>query len=89
MSITPEEKKNLIEKFKRHEKDTGSPEIQIAILTHRINKLTEHFKIHKKDHSSKRGLLKMVARRRKLLNYLKRVDPNRYFAIIKELELRK
>lgn len=89
MSIKPEEKKSLLEKFKRHEKDTGSPEIQIAILTHRINRLTEHFKTHKKDHISKRGLLKMVARRRKLLNYLKRVDPNRYFTIIKELGLRK
>jgi small subunit ribosomal protein S15 len=89
MAIEPEKKKEIINEFKRHEKDTGSPEVQIAILTHRINRLTEHFAIHKKDHSSKRGLLRLIARRRKLLNYLKRTDKQRYFQILKKLNLRK
>jgi len=89
MALEPQEKKQIIEGFKRHEKDTGSAEVQIAILTHRINRLTEHFEVHKKDHSSKRGLLRLIARRRKLLNYLKKTDKERYFQILKKLNLRK
>ncbi|WP_342782604.1 30S ribosomal protein S15 [Thermosediminibacter litoriperuensis] len=82
-------KQNIIDKFKTHESDTGSPEVQIAILTERINQLTQHLKIHKKDHHSRRGLLKMVGKRRALLNYLKRKDMERYKNIIEKLELRK
>jgi small subunit ribosomal protein S15 len=89
MAIEPGKKKEIIGEFKRHEKDTGSAEVQIAILTHRINRLTEHFEVHKKDYSSKRGLLKLIARRRKLLNYLKKTDKERYFQILKKLNLRK
>ena len=72
-----------------HEKDTGSADVQVAILTERINSLTEHFKQHVKDHSSRRGLLKMVARRRSLLDYLKRTSPDRYKAVVEKLNLRK
>ena len=79
----------IIEKNRRHETDTGSPEVQIAILTERINHLNEHLKIHKKDHHSRRGLLKMVGQRRSLLNYLKRRDIDRYREILKELDLRR
>lgn len=79
----------IIEKNRRHETDTGSPEVQIAILTERINHLNEHLKIHKKDHHSRRGLLKMVGQRRSLLNYLKRRDIERYRKILKELDLRR
>lgn len=82
-------KQEIITKFKVHENDTGSPEVQIALLTQRINHLTEHFKIHKKDHHSRRGLLKMVGQRRRLLNYLKNKDVARYRSIIEELKLRK
>ncbi|NLC67572.1 MAG: 30S ribosomal protein S15 [Clostridiaceae bacterium] len=82
-------KREIIEKFKLHERDTGSPEVQIALLTERINHLNEHLKIHKKDHHSRRGLLKMVGQRRGLLNYLQRVDMDRYRAIIEKLNLRK
>lgn len=82
-------KKEIIQKFQVHERDTGSPEVQIALLTERINYLTEHLKIHKKDHHSRRGLLKMVGQRRALLNYLKRRDPMRYRAIIDKLGLRR
>ncbi len=89
MALTQEIKREIIEKFKLHDKDTGSTEVQVALLTSRINRLTEHFKVHKKDHHSRRGLLKLVARRRKLLNYLKRKDEQRYLALIKELGLRK
>ncbi|HDI78775.1 MAG TPA: 30S ribosomal protein S15 [Desulfobacteraceae bacterium] len=89
MALTQETKREIIEKFKLHDKDTGSTEVQVALLTSRINRLTEHFKLHKKDHHSRRGLLKLVARRRKLLNYLKRKDEERYLALIKELGLRK
>ncbi len=89
MPMESEEKKLIIDEFKRHEKDTGSAEVQIAILTRRINRLTEHFAVHKKDHGSKRGLLKLIARRRKLLNYLKKTDKERYFEILKKLNLRK
>jgi len=87
--LTTEDKKEIIEKFKLHGKDTGSSEVQIALLSNRINYLTEHFKTHKKDHHSRRGLLKLVGQRRKLLNYLKRSDLTRYQQIIKELSIRK
>jgi small subunit ribosomal protein S15 len=83
------EKTTLIEAYKLHEGDTGSPEVQIAILTNRINHLNEHLKIHKKDHHSRRGLLKMVGQRRGLLNYLKSKDIERYRALINSLNLRK
>ena len=89
MSIEPEAKAALIKKFARTEGDTGSPEVQVAILTHRINYLTGHFKEHKKDNHSRRGLLKMVSQRRRLLDYLKSRDEGRYQAIIKELDLRR
>ncbi|CAB1243851.1 30S ribosomal protein S15 [Clostridium sp. MT-14] len=79
----------IMKKYARHEGDTGSPEVQIALLTERINHLNEHLKIHKKDHHSRRGLLMMVGKRRGLLNYLIRQDIERYRAIIKELNLRK
>lgn len=82
-------KTQIIEEFKLHEGDTGSPEVQIAILTERINHLNEHLKIHKKDHHSRRGLLKMVGQRRGLLNYLMKKDIERYRAIIEKLGLRK
>ena len=89
MVLTTETKKEIIERFKLHEKDTGSSEVQIALLSNRITYLTDHFKTHKKDHHSRRGLLKLVGQRRRLLNYLKRVDKVRYQNIIKELGLRK
>ncbi len=89
MVLTTEAKKEIIDKFKLHGKDTGSPEVQIALLSNRITYLTEHFKTHKKDHHSRRGLLKLVGQRRKLLNYLKKLDLNRYQQIIKELGIRK
>ncbi|MEG0371004.1 MAG: 30S ribosomal protein S15 [Clostridium sp.] len=82
-------KKEIIIKHQRHEGDTGSPEVQIAILTKRINDLTGHLKEHKKDHHSRRGLLKMVGARRGLLNYLKKIEIERYRAIIAELGIRK
>ncbi|MBE3579287.1 MULTISPECIES: 30S ribosomal protein S15 [Caldanaerobacter] len=84
-----EKKAEIINKFKLHETDTGSPEVQIALLTERINRLTEHLQVHKKDHHSRRGLLKMVGQRRALLNYLMKKDINRYRAIIEKLDLRK
>ena len=89
MTLEPEQKKGIIEKHKIHGKDTGSPEVQIALLTERINYLTEHFKTHKKDHHSRQGLLKIVNQRRRLLNYLKRNDPPRYRKLIDELGIRK
>ena len=89
MSITAEEKTKIVSDYKIHEKDTGSPEVQIAILTKRINELTEHLRTHKKDHSSRRGLLKMVSKRNHLLKYLTRVDRTRYQQIIGRLGLRK
>lgn len=89
MGLTTEAKKEIIEKFKLHGKDTGSPEVQIALLSNRIAYLTDHFKTHKKDHHSRRGLLKLVGQRRKLLNYLKKSDLSRYQQIIKELGIRK
>jgi len=87
--ITEERKKKIIGDTRIHEKDTGSAEVQIALLTERINELTEHFKTHKKDFSSRRGLLKMVGKRSSLLKYLTRTDPQRYQAIITRLGLRK
>ena len=87
--ITSEKKQELIQIHRRHEGDTGSPEVQIAILTDRINELTTHLKEHKKDHHSRRGLLKMVGNRRSLLNYLKASDLERYRAILVKLNLRK
>jgi len=89
MSITAEKKTELVKKFARSEGDTGSPEVQVAILTERINNLTEHFKDNKKDNHSRRGLLKMVATRRKLLDYVKSRDEGRYQAIIEALGLRR
>ncbi len=89
MVLDPEQKKEIIERFKLHSTDTGSPEVQIALLTARIQYLTEHFKVHKKDHASRRGLLKLVGQRRRLLDYLKRKDIMRYRKLIKELGLRK
>ncbi|MDD4657626.1 MAG: 30S ribosomal protein S15 [Eubacteriales bacterium] len=87
--MTREQKNEIIDQFKAHEKDTGSSEVQIALLTNRINHLTEHLKTHKNDHHSRRGLMKMVGRRRRLLDYLKQVDINRYRAILEKLNLRK
>jgi len=89
MSITAEKKSELIKKFARTEGDTGSPEVQVAILTERINNLTGHFKDNKKDNHSRRGLLKMVATRRKLLDYVKSRDEERYQSLIGELGLRR
>ena len=89
MVFNADDKKKLIEKFKLHTSDTGSPEVQIALLTHRIVYLTEHVKVHKKDHHSRRGLLILVGRRRRLLNYVKKKDVNRYRALIQTLGLRR
>ena len=89
MPLAQEKKKLIIDTYKTHESDTGSPEVQVAMLTERINYLTEHLKEHKKDHHSRRGLLKMVGHRRSLLNYLKEKDMDRYRAIIEKLGLRK
>jgi small subunit ribosomal protein S15 len=89
MAITKERKKELIGSYRRKKDDTGSPEIQVALLTTRIGELTEHLKLHPKDHASRRGLLMMVGRRRRLLDYLKTVDPQRYLDVIKRLDIRK
>jgi len=89
MPLNFEEKHTILEEHRKHETDTGSPEVQIALLTKRIQQLTEHFKIHKKDHHSRRGLLKMVGQRRRLLDYVKSKDVNRYKDIIKILGIRK
>ena len=89
MSITAERKAELMGEFGKSAGDTGSPEVQVAILTERINNLTEHFKTHQKDRHSRRGLLKMVSRRRRLLDYLKREDAERYADVIQRLGLRK
>ncbi len=88
MSLTPEQKQQIIEEFKRHEGDTGSPEVQIALLTARINSLTEHLKTHRKDFHSRRGLVMLVGQRRQLLNYLADQDIQRYRAIVQKLGLR-
>ena len=87
--MTKERKQELITKYKREENDTGSPEVQVALLTERINELTEHLKVHKKDNHSRRGLLKMVGKRRNLLNYLAKKDLARYREIVEKLKLRK
>jgi small subunit ribosomal protein S15 len=87
--LSKERKTEIIDRFKKHEVDTGSPEVQIGILTEQINVLTEHLKTHSKDHHSRRGLLQMVGRRRRLLNYLQREDVERYRTVIKELGLRR
>jgi small subunit ribosomal protein S15 len=89
MSIDKTEKLNIISDYRVHDTDTGSPEVQIALLSSRINYLTEHFKSHKKDHHSRRGLLKLVSQRRKLLDYLKKSDKDRYEKVIARLEIRK
>lgn len=87
--LEKEKKEEIMKEFRRHSKDTGSPEVQIAILTNRINHLNEHLHAHKKDHSSRRGLLKLVGHRRQLLNYLKDKDFDKYSKIIKELGIRR
>lgn len=89
MAIAAERKTDLISKFRAHETDTGSPEVQIALLTERIVHLTEHFKTHSKDHHSRRGLLQLVSQRRSLLDYLMRTEFQRYRKVIKELNIRK
>lgn len=89
MAEDVKKKKVVIDKVRRHEKDTGSPEVQIALLTDRINSLATHFEAHKKDHHSRRGLLKMVGQRRKLLDYLKKTDFASYQVVLKKLDLRK
>lgn len=87
--IAPEVKQQIVTEYKQHEKDTGSPEVQIALLTKRITELTDHLRTHSKDHSSRRGLLKMVSMRNSLLKYLTRKDRNRYLKVIASLGLRK
>ena len=89
MVLTSNDKKDLINRFKLHESDTGSPEVQVGLLTQRISYLTEHLKVHKKDHHSRRGLLILVGRRRRLLNYVKNKDVKRYRTIIEALGLRR
>ncbi len=89
VAVTADERKEVIEKFRAHKSDTGSPEVQIALTTGRINNLTRHFLSFKKDHNSRRGLLKLVGRRRRLLNYLKKKNAERYLAVISKLNLRK
>ena len=89
MVLLAENKEEMIEQFKLHESDTGSPEVQVALLTHRISYLTDHVKTHKKDHHSRRGLLILVGRRRSLLDYLKKKDISRYRSLIERLGLRR
>jgi small subunit ribosomal protein S15 len=89
MGLAPERTKELVGEFQRHGSDTGSPEVQIALLTNRISYLTEHFKSHAKDHHSRRGLLKLVSQRRRLLDYLKREEFDRYKNVIERLGIRK
>ena len=89
MTLTKDKKTNIIGDYRLHSSDTGSPEVQIALLSERIGYLTEHFKIHSKDHHSRRGLLKMVGRRRRLLDYLKKKDIKRYRGVIQRLGIRK
>lgn len=88
MPVAVERKKSLIEQFQRHEGDTGSPEVQIALLSERINGLTDHFRLHTKDHHSRRGLLMLIGKRRSLLEYLKRKDPERFRALTEKLGIR-
>lgn len=87
--LTPEQKTDLVEKYRTHEGDTGSPEVQVALLTARIQYLTQHFKTHHKDHAGRRGLLKLVSQRRRLLDYLKGVEYGRYRRLIEDLGIRK
>ncbi len=89
MTITKERKQEIIQQFRHDDQDTGSPEVQIAVLTTRINGLTEHMRVHRKDYASRRGLLALVSRRRRLLDFLRRIDPQRYLKIIGELGIRK
>jgi len=89
MALTAEARKQIIAKYRVHKNDSGSPEVQVALLSERIAQLTEHFKSHKKDHHSRRGLLAMVARRRRLLNYLKTTNPERYKSLIQRLGIRR
>jgi small subunit ribosomal protein S15 len=89
MTLNAEQKSTIVGNFKRHDGDTGSPEVQVALITNRIAYLAEHFKTHKKDHHSRRGLLKLVGQRRRLLDYLKRTDIERYRKVVASLELRK
>jgi small subunit ribosomal protein S15 len=89
MPLAVDRKRNLIEQFKTHDGDTGSPEVQIALLTERVNSLTEHFKLHAKDHHSRRGLLMLIGKRRGLLEYLKRKDVERYRTLIDRLGIRR
>jgi small subunit ribosomal protein S15 len=89
MTITKERKQELIGDYRRKQDDTGSPEVQVALLTTRVNGLTEHLREHKKDYACRRGLLMLVSRRRRLLDYLKKIDPRRYLELIRRLEIRK
>jgi small subunit ribosomal protein S15 len=89
MSLTKENKGSIIDQYRIHASDTGSPEVQIALLSERITYLTEHFKTHKKDHASRRGLLKIVGKRRRLIDYLKMYNPDRYREVISRLGIRK
>ncbi len=89
MPLTKEKKLEIVTKFQTNEKDTGSPEVQIALLTERINYLTEHFKVHTKDHHSKRGLLKVIGQRKRLIDYLKKKDFGKYKEVIEKLGIRK
>jgi len=89
MTMEPEKKQEIIGTYRVHEQDTGSPEVQVALLTDRINHLAEHLRTHRKDHTSRRGLLMMVGRRTRLLRYLNGVDPERYASVVKRLGLRK
>ena len=89
MAVLKEKKQELMQEFKVHEKDTGSPEVQVAIITGRINNLTQHFKVFKKDHNSRRGLLKLIGQRRRLLDYLRKEDKKRYLGLINKLGLRR
>jgi small subunit ribosomal protein S15 len=89
MSITKERKTEVMQQYRRSDADTGSPEVQVAVLSHRIAQLTEHFKLHNKDHASRRGLLMLVSKRRRLLKYLEATDSGRYSDVIKKIGLRK
>jgi len=89
LSLQKEEKERIIREFRIHDNDSGSPEVQIALLTERIKRLTEHFKVHKKDYHSRRGMMMLIGQRRRLLNYLKKTDFNRYREVVKRLGLRK
>lgn len=89
MTLTKQAKQEIIDKFRIHQEDSGSPEVQVALLTEKIRYLTEHFKVHKRDHASRRGLLRMVGQRRRLLDYLKATEVDRYRKVVKELGLRR